>query len=378
MNQSRSLIAGIAGALALATTALAQPSSQTATNAAKLEAWNKIVAAFHPPGEFQSDFGSYASPLLFSNGTKAVTPADWARRRKEIVDYWMGVIGPWPPLLDSPRIERQTATNRGAYVEHQVKVDYSASQRGEGYLLVPSGTGPFPAVLVPFYEAETSIGRKGELRDFALQLTKRGFVTLSIGSPGGDAWRPDTANAHCQPLAYLAYVAANCHTALAHLTEVYPQRIGVVGHSYGGKWAMFASCLFEKFACAAWSDPGVVFDETRPNVNYWEQWYLGFEPGRKRLPGIPWEQNPRTGAYKRLWNEKHNLHELHALMAPRPFLVSGGSEDPPERWRALNHSVAVNALLGATNRVAMTHRPTHSPTAESNEALYSFFEYFLK
>ncbi len=23
-------------------------------------------------------------------------------------------------------------------------------------------------------------------------------------------------------------------------------------------------------------------------------------------------------------------------MAPRPFLVSGGAEDPPERWRALN------------------------------------------
>src|SRR6185369_6746228 len=154
--------------------------------------------------------------------------------------------------------------------------------------------------------------------------------------------------------------------------------IGVVGHSYGGKWAMFASCLFEKFACAVWSDPGIVFDETRPNVNYWEQWYLGFEPGRKRLPGVPWEENPRSGAYKRLWDEKHDLHELHALMAPRPFLVSGGAEDPPERWRALNHAVAVNALLGATNRVAMTHRATHSPTAESNEALYSFFEYYLK
>ena len=41
-----------------------------------------------------------------------------------------------------------------------------------------------------------------------------------------------------------------------------------------------------------------------------------------------------------------DLHELHALMAPRPFLVSGGSEDPPERWKALNHAVAVNKLLG--------------------------------
>ena len=42
------------------------------------------------------------------------------------------------------------------------------------------------------------------------------------------------------------------------------------GHSYGGKKAMFASCLYDKFSCAAWSDGGIVFDEKRANVNYWE------------------------------------------------------------------------------------------------------------
>jgi hypothetical protein len=65
-------------------------------------------------------------------------------------------------------------------------------------------------------------------------------------------------------------------------------------------------------------------------------------------------------------------------MAPRPFLVSGGAEDPPERWKALNHSVAVNTLLGYTNRAAMTNRESHSPTPESNDQIYAFFEHFLK
>jgi hypothetical protein len=64
-------------------------------------------------------------------------------------------------------------------------------------------------------------------------------------------------------------------------------------------------------------------------------------------------------------------------MAPRPFLVSGGSEDAPERWRALNRIVQVNQLLGRTNRVAMTNRSGHSPTEESNEQIYAFFETFL-
>jgi hypothetical protein len=65
-------------------------------------------------------------------------------------------------------------------------------------------------------------------------------------------------------------------------------------------------------------------------------------------------------------------------MAPRPFLVSGGAEDPVKRWQALNHTVAVNKLLGYTNRVGMTNRPAHDPTPASNEQLCTFFEHFLK
>ena len=141
---------------------------------------------------------------------------------------------------------------------------------------------------------------------------------------------------------------------------------------------MFAACLFDRFACGVWSDPGIVFDESRPNVNYWEPWYLGWDPGRTRKPGLPTAENPRTGAYKRLVESGNDLHELHALMAPRPFLVSGGSEDPPERWKALNHAIAVNRLLGFEQRVAMTNRPGHAPTIESNEQLYLFLEHVLK
>lgn len=125
-------------------------------------------------------------------------------------------------------------------------------------------------------------------------------------------------------------------------------------------------------------DPGIVFDESRPNINYWEPWYLGYEPGRPRRRGIPSSANPRTGAYKELIRKGHNLHELHSLMAPRPFLVSDGAEDPPKRWKALNHTLAVNTLLGYTNRVAMTNLKNHSPTPESNGQIYAFLEHFLK
>jgi hypothetical protein len=47
------------------------------------------------------------------------------------------------------------------------------------------------------------------------------------------------------------------------------------------------------------------------------------------------------------------------------------------RWIPLNHSIAVNKLLGYKNRVAMTNRPTHLPNAVSNEQAYLFLERFL-
>ena len=341
--------------------------------------WQRIEPGFTAPAEFANDLGQLRSPLRFNDGRLVRSAAEWAERRDEILRYWHKVMGPWPAVMQRPKIDHLTTTNRENFKQHRVRVEIAPGQTAEGYLLIPQGQRPFPAVFVPYYEPETSAGLStNKHRDFAFQLAKRGFVTLSIGSPGGDARKPERGEVTCQPLSFLACVAAHCCNALAAMPEVDPERIGIVGHSYGGKWAMFAACLYGGFACGVWSDPGIVFDETRPNVNYWEPWYLGAERAHERKPGVPTPENPRTGAYKELFEQGHDLHELLALMAPRPFLVSGGSEDPPSRWQALNHIVAVNRLLGATNRVAMTSRPGHTPTPESNEQIYLFFEHFLQ
>jgi hypothetical protein len=343
----------------------------------------ELAALFSPAAEFQNNFGQYKSLLVFSNGSPVRSAADWEKRRAEIRAEWESHIGRWPELVARPKLEYLSTTNRESFQQHRVRVEVAPGVLQEGYLLVPSGRGPFPAVVVPYYEPESSIGvGKVQLRDFAHQLTRRGFVSLSIGSPGGDARKPDTAGVPIQPLHYLGYIAANCYNALANLSQVDPKRIAVVGHSYGGKWAMFAACFHDKFAAGVWSDPGIVLDESRPNVNYWEPWYLGSEnlppnPPSVRKPGLPTADNPRTGPYKRLFESGRDLHEVQALMAPRPFLVSGGAEDQPARWRPLNRINEVYTLLGATHRVAMSNRPHHDPTPESNEQIYQFLEHFL-
>ncbi|MBA4066363.1 MAG: sialidase [Isosphaera sp.] len=340
-----------------------------------------LAPFFKPPADLAADLGPYRSPLRFDDGTPVRDAKGWEQRRGEILAYWHGAMGAWPPVIEKPKLDLGAKERREGVTQYAAKVETAPGRTvDDAYLLVPDGKGPFPAVLVVYYEAKTGVGLgKAELRDFALQLAKRGFVTLSLGGDP-NTYYPDKDKCRIQPLSFHAYEAANGYQALANLPQVDPKRVGVVGHSYGGKWAMFAGCLYDKFACMATSDPGIVFDEKRSNVNYWEPWYLGFDPGLKeqRKRGIPNDASPRTGPYRKMMADGRDLHELHALMAPRPFLVSGGAEDPPERWKALNHSVAVNKLLGHENRVAMTNRKTHGPTPESNEALYRFFEWALK
>ncbi len=346
---------------------------------------NHWEAYYNPPATYRAVLGEYRSPLVFANGDTVRTAADWKRRRLELKKEWLTFIGTWPPLLKGQHFEFLDSTRRGELWQYRVRFYWLPNQQTEGYLLVPDGSGKRPAVISVFYEPETAVGLGGKPdRDFALQLAKRGFVTLSLGTTRTtkektySLYYPDIDHAVMQPLSALAYAAANALETLATDARVDASRIGIVGHSYGGKWAMFASCLYEKFACAVWIDPGIVFDETKgSNVNYWEPWYLGYYPPPWRQT---WSQTStgKESLYTSLRKEGRDLHELHALMAPRPFLVSGGYSDGVERWIPLNHTIAVNALLGYKNRVAMTNRPKHDPNPESNRLMCEFMEHWLR
>ena len=339
-----------------------------------------------PSAEFANDGGSYRSPLLFEDGSRVTSPEDWERRREEIRRTWTGLLGKWPKVIEGQDLRVSESIERDGFTQHKVHFRWLPEEETYGYLLVPHGLAEnekAPAVVTVYYEPETAIGLGNENRDFALHLTKRGFVTLSIGTKEATAAKtyglywPSIEAAEVEPLSMLGYGAACAYEALASRPEIDPDRIGIVGHSFGGKWAMFASCLYDKFACAAWSDPGIVFD-TRPSVNYWEPWYLGYHPKPWRKRGVITEENPGRGLYPKLLEQGRDLHELHALMAPRPFLVSAGSEDPVHRWQALHHSIEVNRVLGQEDRVAMHNRPEHAPNPESNAVIYEFFEEWLK
>ena len=191
------------------------------------------------------------------------------------------------------------------------------SETTEGYLLVPHRKGRKPAVITLFYEPETAVGLGGKPnRDFALRLAERGFVTLSLGTTQTtrtktySLYYPSVDSATLQPLSASAYAAANAWEALAGFPEVDSTRIGVMGHSYGGKWAMFASCLWEKFACAVWGRSGRGLRRDERGVC---QLSGALVSGGYYPP--PWEHTwdeqgavKARGAYPSLRRDGHDLH----------------------------------------------------------------------
>lgn len=349
----------------------------------KMIQWDELAPYFSVPYEYEDVEGDFSDPFVFEDGTVVNDLADWKERRKEILKKWHDLMGQWPEMISTPSFEILNTVEEESFVQKKIKFEWVPGQMTEGYLLIPHAAKNNPAVVTVYYEPETAIGKGMPDRDFALQLARRGFVTLSLGTAETtenetySIYYPHIDSASVQPLSMLAYAAGNAWHLLASLPEVNADKIGITGHSYGGKWAMFASCLFEKYAAAAWSDPGIVFDQDKPNINYWEPWYLGYHPKPWRKRGLSTEENPAKGLYPELLEKKMDLHELHVLMAPRPFLVSGGAEDPVDRWVPLNYSLRANELFGVKNRVGMSNRKEHAPNEESNEILYSFFEYYL-
>lgn len=216
--------------------------------------WEKISPCFTPAQEYRDNYGNYRSPLKFYNGNPVKTSADWKRRRKEILIRWNEMMGKWPPLIKNQKMVILEMTQDEGFVKHRVRFNWLPGEPTEGYLLIPEGKGKKPAVVVVFYEPETAIGKGRENRDFAYQLVKRGFVTLSIGttettnSKTYSLYYPDIQNSTIQPLSVLAYATANAWSVLSKRPEVDRDRIGIMGHSYGGKWAMFASQM-KKLTC---------------------------------------------------------------------------------------------------------------------------------
>ncbi|MEO5648801.1 MAG: alpha/beta hydrolase family protein, partial [Ginsengibacter sp.] len=147
--------------------------------------WTQISPYFSPPDVYKGEYGTYRSPLKFYDGHLVKSPEDWTKRRKEILTRWNKLMGEWPPLLKDQEMKMLDSIHREGFTQYRVEFYWTPHEKTQGYLLIPDNKGKNPAVITVYYEPETAIGLgkpDHPNRDFAYQLAKRGFVTLSIGT----------------------------------------------------------------------------------------------------------------------------------------------------------------------------------------------------
>ena len=142
-------------------------------------------------------------------------------------------------VKDKVELERRRPQNPvRPYPYQEVEVAYDDTLQGDrlaGTLTIPSGNGPFPAVLLitgsgPQDRDESLMGHKPflVLSDW---LTRKGIVVLrvddrGVGKSTGDFAAATTADFATDAEAGVAFLKTR--------TEVDPQKIGLIGHSEGG------------------------------------------------------------------------------------------------------------------------------------------------
>jgi hypothetical protein len=172
---------------------------------------------------------------------------------------------------------------------------------------------------------------------------------------------------------------------LETLDFVDPARIGSVGHSHGGITTLWGMAFDERIKAGA-SNCG--FDTFRIDGNTW-RWshatallpLLGFYVSSPYINLDRYRAMPDAEVI----NTPFDLHELLALIAPRPLLLSTSDEDfvfPNAGWsarRTLARIEPLYSLLGAGERInSHFFSGGHSFPAEASGKAYAWLERWLK
>lgn len=314
----------------------------------------------------------YTLPDLLGEGAQRVRSAqDWTRRRGEVLELFREhVYGRSPGAPEKLRFET-LEENRGAMDGQATlsRISIVSSHRGREHrfeltMFLPNGRrGPAPLFLLlnnrpptntdptrrerqGFWPAEAVVQRGygiaaiqvGELAPDDKSRFTEGVIRLFEGDSGGarpnDAWGA---------LAAWAWGASRVLDYAQTDSRIDANRVAVVGHSRGGKAALWAGAADERFALVVSNDSGEGgaalsrrhFGETIGRITEaFPHWFAGnYRNFSGRAESLPVDQ-----------------HMLLALIAPRALYVASADEDlwadPRGEFLSLAHASPVYALFG--------------------------------
>ena len=268
---------------------------------------------------------------------------------------WNEVIGrlPDPSLPANPR--SRLLIDAPKFRGYEVMLDVWPDVFAYGILLVPKDLRPGERrpVVVCQHGLE---GRPRDVADpavdnayyhhFAARLADEGFVTFAPQNPyiGLDRFRLIQRKAHPLKLSLFSFILGQHQRILewlGGLPFVDASRIGFYGLSYGGKTAVRVPPLLDGYALSICSG----------DFNEWVWKTTSVDSHYSYMV---------TQEYDMLeWNFANtvNYSDLANLMAPRPFMVERGHDDPvaPDEWVAYEYATVRRFFtkLGLPDRTAI-------------------------
>jgi dienelactone hydrolase len=282
-------------------------------------------------------------------------------RRPELRRAGDQILGPLPEQrapLDTEVVSREELDDHTRLL---LRYCIDAKMRTEAYLLLPKprdehdALRPAMVCLHPTSKAtyRTVVGLEGrETNQYALQLVRRGYVCIAprnfLWEVEGQTWQQAAdrviADGWKTGMARMVFDAIRATDVLIERGEVDPKRIGTIGHSLGGKEALYHAAFDDRIRAAVSCEGGVGL-----KFSNWEaDWYLG-----KQI------RSPEFG---------RDNQEVMSLIAPRALLVVGGEQfDGAQSWPFIEACLPVWRLYGAEGRLGLLRHDGKHNLPEAGE-----------
>lgn len=282
-----------------------------------------------------------------------VDAAGWNRRREQIRADWQSIIGPFPertPLATELITTEELPDHTRIHLRYQSDPVW----KNEAYLLLPKAangqrpSGKLPAMVVLHPTSKTHMAdpvglSNREAVHNALHLVRKGYVCIAprnfLWSFDGKTYQQATETVLQQSpwktgMAKMTWDAIRAVDVLAERPEVDPLRIGCLGHSLGGKEALYLAAFDERIRAAVSCEGGIGI----PFSNWDADWYLG--------------KQVKTPSFHR------DHDELLALVAPRAFLLIGGeSADGAKSWPYIAANLPLWRIFHAEEKLGVLRHP---------------------
>jgi Prolyl oligopeptidase family len=314
----------------------------------------------------------YPDPLRLNNGDPVTTAAEWenTRRAELLADFQQDVYGQDLPLPTAQTFQ-VTSTDFPGVTRKIVKVTVAGSQGTGSFdvkLFVPKTDGK-PKGTFLMIDHRDAVGddpsqSSGYAPVSAIVKAGYAFASFSVGDIAPDdrnTYRskmidlfypadqalPDNAG---RAISAWAWGASRAMDYLQTDPDIDPTRVAVIGHSRGGKAALWAGAQDTRFAAVIANDSG----STGAKLARRGAGGVGAETVAGVNASFPYWFPPTYKAYDdRVSSLPVDQHELLALIAPRRVVVASATDDanadPEGEFLAYVAAVPVYELYGLGN-----------------------------